>query len=85
MIKNSPLLKDLENYEQWREDVLMWREVTDLSKNKHALAVYLKLKGQAKDAANQVPTDVKKKDDQFIIFLADENDEISNHVEIKID
>ena len=63
VIKNPPILDDLENYEQWKEDVLMWKEITDLSKNKQALAVHLTLKGQAKEIANQLATDEKKMDD----------------------
>ena len=69
VIKNPPLLDDLENYEQWKEDVLMWKEVTDLSKNKQALAVHLTLKGQAKEVANQVSTVDKKKDNGLEILL----------------
>lgn len=61
--KNPPVLDDLENYEQWKEDVLMWKEITDLSENKQALAVHLTLKGQAKEVANQVPTADKKEKD----------------------
>ena len=65
VIKNPPVLADLDNYEQWKEDVLIWKEVTDLAKNKQALAVHLTLKGQAKEVANQVTTDDKKKDEGF--------------------
>lgn len=69
VIKNPPVLDDLENYEQWKEDVLMWREITDLSKNKQALAVHLTLKGQAREVANQVSTADKKKDNGLEILL----------------
>ena len=69
VIKNPPLLDDLENYEQWKEDVKMWKEITDLKKNKQALAVHLTLKGQAKEVANQVSTADKKKDNGLEILL----------------
>ena len=69
VIKNPPVLADLDNYEQWKEDVLIWKEVTDLAKNKQALAVHLTLKGQAKEVANQVTTDDKKKDEGLAILL----------------
>lgn len=69
VIKNPPLLDDLENYEQWKEDVLMWKEITDLSANKQALAIHLTLKGQAKEVANQVPTEEKKKENGLEILL----------------
>ena len=69
VIKNPPVLDDLENYEQWKEDVLMWKEITDLSVNKQALAIHLTLKGQAKEVANQVSTEDKKKDNGLQILL----------------
>lgn len=69
VIKNPPVLEDLDNYEQWKEDVLMWKEVTDLAKNKQALAVHLTLKGQAKEVANQVTTEDKKKETGLDILL----------------
>ena len=67
--KKPPVLHDLENYEQWKEDVFMWKEMTDLSRNKQALAVHLTLKGQAGEVANQVSTANKKKDDGLEILL----------------
>ena len=54
---------------KWKEDVLMWKEITDLSKNKQALAVHLTLKGQAREVANQVSTADKKKDNGLDILL----------------
>ena len=69
VIKNPPLLDDIENYEQWKEDVLMWKEITDLSKSKQALAVHLTLKGQAREVANQVSTADKKKENGLDILL----------------
>lgn len=69
VIKNPPVLEDVENYEQWKEDVLMWKEITDLSKNKQALAVHLTLKGQAREVANQVSTVDKKRDNGLEILL----------------
>ena len=62
VIKNPPLLTDLDKYEQWKEDILMWTELTDLGKNKQALAIHLTLTGQAREVANQVSTEDKKKE-----------------------
>ena len=75
MIKNPPVLENLENYEQWREDVVMWSEITDLEKRKQALAVHLTLKGQAREVANQVSTADKCKEDGLKTLLTklDEN------------
>ena len=67
--KNPPVLENLENYEQWKEDVLMWSEISDLSKKKQAIAVHLTLNGQAKEVANQVSTEDKKKDNGLEILL----------------
>ena len=69
VIKNPPTLDDVENYERWKEDVLMWKEVTDVSKNKQALVVHLTLKGQAREVANQVSTDDKRKDNGLELLL----------------
>ena len=69
VIKNPPVLDNAEIYEQCKEDVPMWKEVTDLSKNKQALAVHLTLKGQAKEVVNQVSTVDMKKDDGLQILL----------------
>lgn len=54
MIKNPPILEDIENYEQWKD--VLWSEITDFNINKRALAVHLTLKGQAREVANQVST-----------------------------
>ena len=69
VIKNPPILEDLENYEQWKEDVLMWKEITDLDKKKLAIAVHLTLKGPAKEVANQVSTEDKKKETGLDILI----------------
>ena len=69
VIKNPPILKDIESYEQWKEDVLMWKEITDLGVKKQALAVHLTLKGPAKEVANQVSTEDKKKENGLEILI----------------
>ena len=70
VMKNPPVLENIEDYEQWKEDVLIWKEVTDMGKKKQALAVHLTLKGRAKEVANRVPTEDKKKDDGLETLLA---------------
>ena len=72
VIDNPPALEDIENYEQWTEDVLLWKEITDLSKNKQALVVvvvHLTLKGQAREVTNQISTNDKKKDNGLELLL----------------
>ena len=69
VIKNPPVLRELEQYEQWKEDVLMWTELTDISKKKQAIAIHLTLTGQAKEVANQVSTEDKKKENGVEILL----------------
>lgn len=69
VIKNPPVLHDLEHYEQWKEDILMWTELTDIDKKKQALAIHLTLTGQAKEVANQVLTEDKKKENGVKILL----------------
>lgn len=70
VIKNPPLLVDLDKYEQWKEDVEMWTEVTDLKPDKQALAIHLTLTGQAREVANQVSKEDKKKEDGVKVLLA---------------
>lgn len=56
VIKNPPVLGDIENYEKRENDIMMRREIADLGKNKQALANLLTLKGQGLAIVNLVST-----------------------------
>ncbi|ESO90517.1 hypothetical protein LOTGIDRAFT_164106 [Lottia gigantea] len=49
--RNPPVLAPDGNYESWKSEIEIWTLVTDLPKKKHALAVSVALKGQAKERA----------------------------------
>ena len=51
--KNPPVF-DGDNYETWKNEIEIWRLVTDLDKKKQALAVTLSLKGQARAKALEI-------------------------------
>ena len=40
---NPPSLEKAKTYERFRQEVLAWREITDLAKNKQGIAVALSL------------------------------------------
>ena len=46
-----PLNKDT-NYESWKNEVAIWRLVTDVHKKKQALAMALSLTGKAREKAS---------------------------------
>ena len=67
--KCPPELDSEEDYDNWKEDVLTWCELTDLPKNKHALAVQLSLSGRARHAAKQVSRNKLKTDGGVDVLL----------------
>ena len=71
--KSLPKLNE-ECYETWKKDVLIWSELTDLPKNKQALALHLSLEGKARAASSQITlADLKKEDGlQDVIKKLDE-------------
>ena len=53
--KNPPVLGNDTLYETWKNEIEIWKWVTDLEKKKQALAVTLSLSGQAREKALQIP------------------------------
>ena len=45
-----PVLEISGDYEDWRASVYAWRDVTDVPQNQQALELFLRLRGDAKDA-----------------------------------
>ena len=80
--KNPPQLKSDTIYETWKNEIAIWRLVSEIDKKKQALAVTLSLTGQAKEAALGINvTDLNKDDgmDKLLealdkIFLKDKVD-----------
>ena len=79
-IKNPPKLEDEAAYESWKNDVTIWTDLTDLPKEKQALAIHLSLSGRARIASSEIAVADLKKDDGVStiikkldnLFLADE-------------
>ena len=57
------------SYENWKNEVEMWKRVTDLDKRKQALAVALSLKGRARDIALEIPADDLDKDNGMTTLI----------------
>ena len=67
--KWPPKLENEEAYENWKKDIRIWCELTELSKNKQALAVHLSLSGRAREASSEIPAADLKKDDGVDVVL----------------
>ena len=64
LFKNSPALTVDKAYESWRNEVLMWQELTDLPKPKRALAITLSLTHKAaREHAMEINVDILKADE----------------------
>lgn len=42
-------------YESWKNEIEIWRRVTELAKKKQVLAVVLALSGSARETAMEIP------------------------------
>ena len=52
--KSPPTLVNEESYETWKRDIGIWCELTDLVKEKQALAIHLSLTGRARIASSEI-------------------------------
>ena len=52
-----------DTYEIWKNDVLIWCELTDIPQDKQALALHLSLQGKARTASSQIPVATLKSED----------------------
>ncbi|KAK9518554.1 hypothetical protein VZT92_023859 [Zoarces viviparus] len=80
--KVPPPFDEKKSYESWKNEVEIWRLVTDLEKKKQALAVALSLTGRARDSALEIAA-VDLNDDEGMnvlltkldaVFLKEETD-----------
>jgi len=65
-----PKLDEARPYEAWKNEVSIWRLVTDLDKKKQAFAVALGLEGRARETALEIPAVDLNKDDGMETLLA---------------
>ena len=57
-IQQPPMLTKDITYANWKEEIEIWKDFTDLAAEKKGPAVFLSLSGQARDAVRQnVPKD----------------------------
>lgn len=68
--KVPPKFDEARPYECWKNEVSIWRLVTDLDKKKQALAVALGLEGRARETALEIPAADLNKDDGMETLLA---------------
>lgn len=63
-IKSPPVMRDGLSYGDWKDDLLIWSDVTDLDAEKQAGAVFLSLMGKAQASVRAGVTreEMKKKD-----------------------
>jgi len=66
---SPPVLNTHGDYEDWKEDVVVWCSQTDVPKNNQALAIFLKLRGDAKDAASALALSEIVRDDGVDVLL----------------
>ena len=52
--KVPPVFNETISYESWKNEIEVWRLVTDLSKEKQALAIVLSLSGKAREKAREL-------------------------------
>ena len=69
-MKLPPKFEKDEEYESWKRDLFIWRELTDLAKCKQALAVHLSLKGRARVASSEVAVEALKQENGVETLIA---------------
>ena len=61
--KWPPKLNDENEYENWKKDIEIWCELSDLPETKQALAIHLSLTGRARVASSELSIDILKAKD----------------------
>lgn len=65
-----PKLDEARPYECWKNEISIWKLVTDLDKKKQALTVVLGLEGRARETALEIPANDLNEDDGMETLLA---------------
>ena len=63
VFKNPPSFNSDVNYESWKKDIAIWCKLTDIPKEKQALAIHLVLTGKARQASSEVEISELEKPD----------------------
>lgn len=67
--KVPPLFDETKSYESWKNEIQIWKLVTELDQRKRALAVALSLTGRARTIALEMPADDLNKDNGLTTLL----------------
>ena len=67
--KWPPKLENEEFYENWKKDILIWCDLSELAKPKQALAIHLSLFGRAREASSEIPADKLKQENGVEVLL----------------
>ena len=66
---NPPILSDEKGYDLWRNEISMWKLVTDLDQKKQVLTVILCLSRRAREAALEIKAEELNNNDGMEILL----------------
>ena len=61
--KCPPIFNNESEYENWKRDISIWCELTELAEEKRALAIHLSLTGRARTASSEIELQVLKSKD----------------------
>ena len=67
--KWPPKLENEDFYENWKKDISIWCELSELEKPKQALAIHLSLSGRAREASSEIPADRLKQENGVEVLL----------------
>ncbi|KAL3048787.1 hypothetical protein OYC64_008293 [Pagothenia borchgrevinki] len=68
--RTPPKFDEARPYECWKNEVNVWRRVTELDKKKQALTVALGLEGRARESSMEIPAEDLDSDDGMAKLLA---------------
>lgn len=67
--KQPPCFDKETSFDTWKNKIEIWRRVTDLAKNKQALAVSLSLTGKARECAIEISSDELARDEGMTLLI----------------
>ena len=67
--KWPPNLENEDCFENWKKDICIWCESSELEKPKQALAIHLSLSGRAREASSEIPADSLKQENAVELLL----------------
>ena len=68
--KTPPVMGPDTDYDRWKNELSVWKLVTDLDKKKQALAVTLSLSGKARQTALDIPVEELNEDEGMTVLIS---------------